>query len=295
MKNTQPYFQAKNFKFIPTIHYDKNIIQIIFPRNNELLIHLKTYTKPKWSSTKKSWYVADTQHYRNLFGMPQKNLGREALAKISTMNLPEFIRFEEQLILRGFSKNTQRTYCTEFAQLLFLLGNFPVQNLTPKRISSYILYCHKELMLSENQIHSRMNALKFYFEKILGFQKMFFEIPRPKKPQLLPKFLTQDEIIKIIKATENLKHRLIIQLCYGMGLRVSEIVKIRIEDIDSRNMRVFISKAKGKKDRYVNLPKSLLPELRKYYKEYAPKIYLFEGQYGGMFSIRSVHPYLKPL
>lgn len=141
--------------------------------------------------------------------------------------------------------------------------------------------------ISENYLHSRINAIKFYFEKVLHRPKIFIDIPRPKKPQLLPKALNTNEIQKIIEVTENIKHRLIIQLAYGMGLRVSEIVAIKIEDIDSKTMKVFIKRAKGKKDRVVNLPESVLEELRLYYKEYRPEIFLFEGQFGNALSIRA--------
>ena len=78
-----------------------------------------------------------------------------------------------------------------------------------------------------------------------------------------------------------------LKLCYGMGLRVSEIANLKVTDIDSDRMQAFIEKAKGKKDLYVNLPESILIQLRLYFKEYKPKIYLFEGQYGGAYSIRS--------
>lgn len=78
-----------------------------------------------------------------------------------------------------------------------------------------------------------------------------------------------------------------LKLCNGMGLRVSEIVAIKIKDIDSERMQVFIERAKGKKDRYVNLPESILLQMRDYVKEFKPKIYLFEGQFGGMYSVRS--------
>jgi site-specific recombinase XerD len=78
-----------------------------------------------------------------------------------------------------------------------------------------------------------------------------------------------------------------LKLCYGMGLRVSEIVQLKITDIDSKNMQVFIERAKGKKDRYANLPESILAQLRTYFVAYKPKKYLFEGQYGDQYSIRS--------
>ena len=85
------------------------------------------------------------------------------------------------------------------------------------------------------------------------------------------------DIKKIVDATDNLKHNTMLKLCYGMGLRVSEIIQMKIKDIDSKNMQVLVARAKGKKDRYVNLPESLLEQLRQYFKAYRPKEYLFEG------------------
>src|SRR5690606_30088427 len=213
--------------------------------------------------------------------------------KISAANLPEFQKYQNILTLKGFSPNTIRTYSIEFAQLLYVLKDFPVQELSPERLQSYFLYCFRELKLSENQIHSRMNAIKFYYEKVLHRNKMFFDIPRPKKPLLLPKSLSTEDVKKLFSVTGNIKHRLILQLCYGMGLRVSEIVNIKISDIDSNTMKVRIHRGKGKKDRYVNLPGSALDELRIYYKKYLPKDFLFEGQYGGQYTVRSAQLVFK--
>ena len=84
-----------------------------------------------------------------------------------------------------------------------------------------------------------------------------------------------------------------LKLCYGLGLRVSEIVNLKITDIDSYSMQVLIEQAKGKKDRYVNLPESILPQLRSYFIEYKPKKHLFEGQYGGQYSTRSAQQVFK--
>ncbi|MBS1748823.1 MAG: tyrosine-type recombinase/integrase, partial [Bacteroidetes bacterium] len=205
----------------------------------------------------------------------------------------EFEKFQNMMILKAYSPNTVRTYSLEFAQLLYLLRDYPVSNLSPNKLQSYFLYCARELKLSENHIHSRMNALKFYFEAVLHQQKMFFDIPRPKKPLLLPKALNTDEVKKIFAVTDNIKHKLILRLCYGMGLRVSEIINLKIEDIDSMSMRVLIKCAKGKKDRYVNLPQSVLEDLRNYYIVFQPKKFLFEGQSGGPYSIRSAQLVFK--
>lgn len=293
MENANLSFDPNFFRAQKAIHREKEIILIRFPKDEALLKTLKTVAKPHWSQTNKSWYVFDTNTNRELFGIERKIVGKEVLLKIHERNLPAFQAFQDQCVLKGFSQNTLRVYAIEFAQLLYLLKSFPVENLTPEKLQSYFLYCHKELKLSENQIHSRMNAVKFYFEKVLHQEKMFFDIPRPKKPILLPKALNSVEIIKILNSTDNPKHKLILELCYGMGLRVSEIVNIKIEHVDSVAMKVLISRGKGKKDRYVNLPQAVLNDLRLYYKAFLPKEFLFEGKGGGSYSVRSVQCVFK--
>jgi len=274
-------------------HRDQNILWIIFPKDHLLISALKAATKPRWSNTEKKWYVMDNSFNRELFGIEVKVMGKAALLKIQPINQQALQDFIDQLKLRALSQNTIKTYVNEFAQLLYILKDFPVQNLTPERLKSYFLYCINQKQISENHLHSRLNAVKFYFEKVLHQEKMFLDIPRPKKPLLLPKALNTLEIQKIISHTENPKHKLILQLCYGMGLRVSEIVNLKVQDIDSKSMRVLIQQGKGKKDRYVNLPESILQELRAYYKFFRPKEFLFEGLYGGKYSARSAQAVFK--
>ena len=216
------------------------------------------------------------------------------LTNIYPVNQNAIIRMVEQLKLKGYSENTIKTYQNEFAQFLIALKNNPVDNCDAQRVRSYMLYCYERLKLSENTLHSRLNALKFYFEQVLHRDKLFFkEIPRPKKHLQLPKTIHQSDIKKMLNLTTNLKHNTILKLCYGMGLRLSEIANLKIVDIDSRNMQVFIEKSKGKKDRYVNLPHTILEQLRTYYKAYRPKKYLFEGRVGEQYSVRSIQQVFK--
>lgn len=286
-------FQKERFSFSLGSHNQADVIWIDFPNDVQLKNHLKEFVKAKWSQTRKSWYCTDIAQYREIFGLPQKSIGQNALFQIHAVNRPAYEKLRETLVLKGYSPSTIKTYLTEFSQLLYILKSNPVNNLTTERLRSYFFYCSQQLKLSENQIHSRMNAIKFYFEQILHRPKIFIDIPRPKKPSLLPKGLTRKEIEKMLAATENLKHKLILKLCYGMGLRVSEIVKLKVTDINSESMRVCIVSAKGKKDRYVNLPASVLEELREYYRIFAPKEYLFEGQLGGAYNIRSAQAVFK--
>jgi site-specific recombinase XerD len=109
-----------------------------------------------------------------------------------------------------------------------------------------------------------------------------------KKPDSLPNILSVEDIRKIITSIANLKHRVIISTIYSCGLRISEAVNLKIQDIDSSSMTVKIVNAKGKSDRIVMLSEKLLESLREYFKKYRPKVYLFEGQNGGKYSARSI-------
>ena len=292
-QNANTGFMPGNYNISLGTHRDKNVIWLQFDYDKQLIQHLRDHAKARWSASRKAWYLPDNHYNRGLCKLKTNVVGKDVLAKISEVNRPEFAKYQNMLVLKGYAANTIRTYSIEFAQLLYILKDFPVKSISPERLQGYILYCHQELGLSENQIHSRINAIKFYFEKVEHREKMFFNIPRPKKPLLLPKSLNTVEVRKLIDVTENRKHRLILKLCYGMGLRLSEIVGLKISDIDSTNMKVLIGRGKGKKDRYVNLPHSVLDDLRDYYREYLPTDYLFEGQHGGQYSVRSVQLVFK--
>lgn len=280
-------------RFEIATHQNKAVIFIHFEDNLQLNNQIKEIKGVKWSQSKKSWYVIDNQEYREKFGLPVKPLGKEALSHIHPENNVPLQLFIETLQLKGYSESTIKTYRNEFAQLLYLLKNIQVNTLDSTRLRSYFLYCTNTLKLSENTLHSRMNSIKFYFEQVLHREKLFFDIPRPKKPAQLPKVISATDIKKLFDVTKNLKHNLMLKTCYGMGLRVSEIVNIKITDIDSKTMQVFIERAKGKKDRYANLPESILEQLRTYYKLYKPQKYLFEGLQGEQYSIRSVQQVFK--
>ena len=289
-------FNLQNYKFSTGEHKGKNVIFAYFPLNLQWKDELRAkFPTAKWSASKKCWYLPDVNSIRNELGIkPKTEMGRTVICQIHQINQSALKRMHELLLLKAYSPNTIKTYCVEFSQLLYLLKDTNVDTLTPKRLRAYFLYCISMLKLSENQIHSRMNAVKFYFDQVLQREKFFFEeIPRPQKKSSLPKVLDKKDIVKIFAKVENVKHLLMLKLCYGMGLRVSEIVNLKITDIDSNRMLVHIESAKGKKDRYVTLPSSILDDLRNYYRNCRPEIYLFEGQYGGQYAIRSVQAVFK--
>ena len=203
-----------------------------------------------------------------------------AIHQLSPANIQALKLFTQHLILKAYSPSTIRTYSNELVQFLHAIKNQPAGSFTVPRLKDYLQYCFVTLKLSEATLHSRINALKFYYEQVLKQEKFFWEIPRPKKPDQLPKLLNAEELRKLFNALTNKKHKAMLFTAYSAGLRVSEIVNLKISHIDSTQMQIFIERAKGKKDRYVNLSPVLLDILRTYIKGYQPRPrkYLFESE-----------------
>lgn len=212
-----------------------------------------------------------------------KKINAVTLRKIGPVNAHVLPRMQEQLILKSYSPSTISTYLKEMSQLLMMLNQIPADELTPELLKRYMIYCAEVQHLKENTLHSRINALKFYYEQVLGREKFFWDIPRPKKQLILPKVLGEDEVARLFNALENLKHKAMLFTAYSAGLRVSEIAELKLRDIDSDRMQIRIENAKGKKDRYVNLSPVLLDILRAYVRRYrpAPKEFLFESEQTG--------------
>jgi len=132
-------------------------------------------------------------------------------------------------------------------------------------------------------------AIKFYLEKVLGLPRTVYNLTRPKPHKTLPDALSEEDAYKILNALPNLKHRAMLNLLYSAGLRRGEITKLRIEDIKSHDMQIFIKGGKGKKDRTTMLAEHTLELLREYYVAYKPSYWLFEGQSGGRYSTSSIN------
>jgi integrase/recombinase XerD len=256
-----------DIKAYPAVHHTKKIIVVNFNNDAELIKRFKQLPGAKWSQTLKSWYLPDTAAYRKQFNIvPTPIIGKDALQHIHEVNKPALQQMEQLLILKNYSTSTQKTYLIEFAQLLYILNKNPVNTISYDKLGRYFSWCITTNNISASQLHSRINAIKFYFEQVLKKENFSYEIPRPKKSLLLPKVISEDAILRLLNAAENQKHKLLLSLCYGMGLRVSELCNLKITDIDSSRMQVNIVAGKGKKDRYVNLPHSILAALRLYYK-----------------------------
>lgn len=268
----------------PIIYRGKARILVRFGSNKELTDRIRKVTDAQWSRTYQCWHIPDTTENRKKCGLvttlPANSSSNSLAAGLSSNNRDQFRLFTEQLVLKKYSRNTIKTYCNELLQLFKLLGNRKAQDLLPDELKRYLLYCVLQLKLSENTLHSRLNALKFYYEQVLRKEKFFWDIPRPKKPLQLPRLLNEKELARLFNSLTNKKHKAMLFTVYSAGLRLSELVNLKIADIDSQRMQIYIQHAKGKKDRYVNLSPVLLDILRSYIKQYIPrpKVYLFESE-----------------
>lgn len=297
----------------PLLHRNMECIAIHFAKDLETESIIRKIPKVRWTRTHRCWYLPmDEASYRALitalkemypideqalhyYGAQRKAVtattavtNTKANRKpmpyspawhLSPETLKELARFVQQLKLKAYSRSTIITYRTELLQLLKLLGSNKVIDLTPNDLRRYMVYAMEQEGISENTAHSRINALKFYFDQVLGREKFFWEIPRPKKPIKLPNVLSEKELGNLFRAVQDQKHKAILLTACSAGLRVSEVVRLRICDIDSSRMQIKVVCAKGKKDRYVILSPLLLEVLRNYLKAEKPRppLFLFQG------------------
>jgi integrase/recombinase XerD len=194
-----------------------------------------------------------------------------------------------QLLQRKrYSENTIKIYTSYFLDFQASMNGRDLKRIKKEDINRYILELIREKGISASQQNQRINAIKFYYEKVLGRRKNYYFVTRPRKEKRLPEVLSPAEVQKILESVTNLKHRCILMTLYSGGLRRSELINLQIRDIDSERMLIRIRNSKGRKDRYTLLSRSLLDQLRRYFLTYRPRHWLFEGPKGSRYSATSI-------
>jgi len=197
-------------------------------------------------------------------------------------------KYEKILRLKNYSPKTEKAYLHHINLFLDYISKSNISSVDSKILLDYFNYLKQTRKFSYSAIKQSLASVRFLFLDVLKKEIDFDFFVKMKRPNSLPNILTVDEIRKIINSITNLKHRTIISTIYSCGLRISEAVNLKINDIDSSAMTVKIVNAKGRNDRIIMLSEKLLFLLREYFKEYKPKIYLFEGQKGEQYSTRSI-------
>jgi site-specific recombinase XerD len=202
------------------------------------------------------------------------------------------IQMLQQMQLRNYSPRTIKTYLSCLSSLSKYYGQSP-DKISLEKVKGYLHYCITERGASTSVINQTISGIKILYEDVLLQKWNPMVIKRPKREKRLPVILSIDEVKAIIGATVNLKHKAILMIGYSSGLRIGEVIDLRIADIDSKRMQVRVVAGKGKKDRCTLLSASALGLLRKYYTAFRPRVWLFEGYGNRQYSQSSIRKILK--
>ena len=184
-------------------------------------------------------------------------------------------------------KNTVKTYLSFFRLLLAFYPDRHPETLVKDDLMAFLLHGVSKRKWSESAQNQAVNAVKYYYEKVLGQERTYYEL-RPRKSKKLPNVFSEEEVTQLLQGVKNLKHRTILTLIYSAGLRIGECVRMRKADICLSRKSVFVKAGKGKKDRYTVLSDKMAALLTEYLAVYRPAYWLFEGQDGGQYSPRSI-------
>ena len=197
-----------------------------------------------------------------------------------------------KLELKRYANSTVRTYVCFFEMFINHYKDKELNAINESDIRAFLQkLVHRNV--SNSYLNQCINAIKFYYEVVLGMPNRFYEIERPRKEYKLPTIISKEEVLSIIGSTNNIKHKCIIELLYSSGLRRSELLNLKLEDVDSKRMLIKVQGSKGNKDRHTLLSQTVLEDLRLYFREWKPREYLFEGQRGGRYSAQSVLKIVK--
>lgn len=183
-------------------------------------------------------------------------------------------RMEHDLIVRGRSVRTRESYLHAVAELARYYHR-PPDELTDHEVQQYLLHLIQARKLAWSSCRVAVAGLRFFFEITLGRPRASFTVPLPKGAQRVPEILSREEVARLLSATTTLKHRVLLMTTYAGGLRVSEVVRLQVTDLDADRMLIRVEQGKGRKDRYTLLSPRLLEELRQYYRVYRPRPWLF--------------------
>lgn len=192
-------------------------------------------------------------------------------------------RMIEEMKLRNFSARTQESYLGAMKGLAKHYRRSPDQ-FTQEEIRTYLLHLEQR-GLSPSSRNVAISAMKFFYHQMLGWNDTQLFIPPRRRSWQLPEVLGQKEVERLLLAAPKVLHRCLLMTAYATGLRVSELVRLKVNAIDSERMMVRVEQGKGKKDRYTILSPRLLTELRSYWKEHRSPTYLFPNRKGDPISI----------
>ena len=202
--------------------------------------------------------------------------------------------YAETLRQLRYSPHTVRAYTSYFGEFQRHFAGRDLRYIRPAEINAYIVHLIDTRDISSCQQNLRINAIKFYYEKVLGKARQCYEIKRAKREKTLPDVLSKAEIKAILAVTEtDIRMYCMFSLLYSAGLRISELLALKPDDINVSRMLIRVRQGKGSKDRYTLLSKPLVARLARYRREYKPQEWMFERHKGEPFTESIVSKQLK--
>ncbi len=285
------------------IHRKNNQLLIKFEYDETLISLVRTVSGASWSKSLKAWYLINTAENLSIILNLFKNISKVDVSKISKKTPFRRDLTDEQkqllnqfyLFLKGkrYSQSTIQTYTFFIADFINFHTKTPLAELTNRAVELFIETVFMERNYSVSSQRQFISALKIFTVFCPQTKIHNLSLERPKKSRMLPSVLSQEEVLRIIQYTQNIKHRAILTLLYSCGLRIGELINLKLIDFHIDRKQLIVKKGKGRKDRYVSLADSFLPLLSNYYHSYTPTIYFVEGQNGGKYSAESIRSFLR--
>ena len=266
-------------------------LELVFPYNEEYIAKVRGIPGRRWDKDNKKWLVPDCEESINqlqeLFTKDELIIAKSLSDKDKSRLYEKDSSYEhllrkmkEGLKLRGYSQKTIKSYMSH-ARLFLEYSDKNFYQLEKEDINYYLLYLLEQKGNTHSFVSQAVSSIKFLFGKVLMKDDLALNIVRPKKEKKLPEVLSQNEVRYILDNVTNLKHKAILFLIYSSGLRVGEVVRLKLKDIDSNRMLIHVVQGKGRKDRYTVLAEVALKILREYVREYKPSEWLFQGEQAG--------------
>ena len=205
-------------------------------------------------------------------------------------------KLKEDMEMRGFSKHTKASYYRKAKEITEYFKK-PMRQVKIQELRDYLLkYLRQERELTEKSVNYYNNVIRFIYDVVIDVPINKRQLPLYKGKRRLPKILSYEELNVFFNACENYKYKTIFMMIYGSGLRISEATNIRVEDIDSKNMRIFVRNGKGERERYTVLPKASLEMLRECYRRYKPNHpegYMFLNRKGNPLKVERLRVFFR--
>lgn len=202
-------------------------------------------------------------------------------------------KYEHRLRLKNYSERTIQAYLNGLQVFIGYISTNKVEEVSAEVLENFFDYSKADLEYGYSMMKQLLASVKFLYNDVLKKDIGFDFNIKMKKPSKIPVVLSAREVERFLKSFDNLKHKAIFTLLYSAGLRIGELLALRVKDIDSDRMQIRIQQGKGQKDRYSILSAKVLEMLREYVKEFHPKEFLFEGQGGGPYSASSIQALMR--